>query len=226
MARSANVDAVSFKSIGLSDELHAYLLSHNGPPDPLLAELTAETRATLPQLANLQIAPEQAPLMTLLVRLLGARHAVEVGTFTGLSAIAIARGLPPDGRLICCDISADFTAIARRYFERAGIADRIELRIGPAARTLAAMPRDPHIDLAFIDADKAGYPTYWAELVPRMRAGGVIVADNVLRGGRVLDPDDADTAGIVRFNDIVSADDRVQAVMLPVGDGLTLARRR
>jgi caffeoyl-CoA O-methyltransferase len=217
---------VSFKSIGLSDELHAYLLAHNPPADPLFAELTADTRATWPEHASFQIAPEQAPFMTFLTRLTGARHAVEVGTFTGLSAISIARGLPADGRLICCDISAEYTAMARRYFERAGVGDRIELRIGPAIRTLAAMPAEPHIDLAFIDADKVNYPAYWAEIVPRMRPGGLIVGDNVLRAGRVLNPDDADTEGIVAFNDLVSADERVDAVMLPVADGLTLARRR
>ena len=150
----------------------------------------AETRPRCRDMRELQIAPEQAPFLTFLTRLLGARQAVEVGTFTGLSSLAIARGLPPDGRLICFDMSEEFTVIARRYWERAGLADRIDLRLGPAADTLAALPDEPHLDLAFIDADKTGYPMYWAELVPRMRPGGVIVVDNVLRGGQVLAPED------------------------------------
>jgi caffeoyl-CoA O-methyltransferase len=216
---------VSFKSIGLSDELHAYLVAHTARPDPIVADLVAETRLTLPEHANLQIAPEQAPFLTLLTRLLQVRHAVEVGTFTGLSALSIARGLSPGGRLLCCDISAEFTSIARRFWERAGVADRIELRIGPAARTLRTLPAEPYLDLAFIDADKTGYPSYWAELVPRMRPGGLLVVDNVLRGGRVIDPQDPDTIAIVEFNEIVLADERVESVMIPLADGLTLARR-
>jgi caffeoyl-CoA O-methyltransferase len=217
---------VSFKSIGLSDELHSYLVAHNGPADPLVAELVTETRASFPGNANFQIAPEQGPLLTFLTRLLGVRSALEVGTFTGLSSLSIARGLPADGRLLCCDVSEEFTAIARRYWDKAGVADRIELRLGPAAATLAALPTEPQFDLAFIDADKTGYPTYWAEIVPRVHPGGVILVDNVLRGGRVLAPDDEETAAIVAFNDIVLADDRVDSVMLPVADGLTLARVR
>ncbi len=218
-------DYVSFKSIGLSDDLHAYLVAHNPPADPLVTELLAETRAALPAQANMQIAPEQAPLLTFLTRLLGSRQAVEIGTFTGLSSLAIARGLPPDGRLVCFDISDEYTSIARRYWERAGVADRIELRLGPAGETLATLPDEPHLDIAFIDADKTGYQLYWDTLVPRMRPGGVIVVDNVLQHGRVLAPDNADSAAIVAFNDMVLADKRVDAVMIPVADGLTLARR-
>jgi caffeoyl-CoA O-methyltransferase len=153
------------------------------------------------------------------------RSAVEVGTFTGLSSIAIARGLPADGRLICCDVSAEFTAVAERYWARAGLADRIELRLGPAADTLAALPAEPWLDLAFIDADKTGYPTYWELLVPRMRPGGLIVVDNVLRHGQVIAPVDAEAHAIVAFNQQVLADPRTDAVMIPVADGLTLARR-
>jgi caffeoyl-CoA O-methyltransferase len=216
---------MSFKTIGLSDELHAYVVAHGPKPDGVVADLMAETRAALPEDAQMQIAPEQAPLLTLLARISGARHAVEVGTFTGLSSIAIARGLPADGRLVCCDVSEKFTSIARRYWERAGLSDRIELRLGPAAQTLRAMPTEPHIDFAFIDADKTGYPVYWAELVPRMRPGGVILVDNVLRHGRVLDPANDDDRAIVAFNDEVLADERVDAALLPIADGLTLARR-
>jgi caffeoyl-CoA O-methyltransferase len=217
---------MSFKTIGLSEELQAYVVAHGAEPDAIVADLIAETRASLPDDAQMQIAPEQAPVLTLLARISGARYAVEVGTFTGLSSIAIARGLPADGRLVCCDVSERFTAIARRYWERTGLGERIELRLGPAADTLRAMPTEPHIDFAFIDADKTGYPVYWAELVPRMRPGGVILVDNVLRHGRVLDPDNDDDRAIVAFNDEVLADERVDAAMLPIGDGLTLARRR
>src|SRR5262249_55023139 len=152
-----------------SDDLHAYLVAHNGPADPLVAELVAETRQVFGYTANFQIAPEQSPFLTFLVRLLGARDAVEVGTFTGLSSLSIARGLPADGHLLCLDVSEEFTAMARRYWDRAGVADRVELRLAPAAQTLASLPHRGQFDFAFIDADKTGYATYWAELVPRMR---------------------------------------------------------
>lgn len=213
------------KSIGLSEELHRYVVAHSARPDPLVDDLIAETRASLPEFAELQIAPEQAPFLTFLARLVCARHAIEVGTFTGLSSLHIARGLAPGGRLICCDVSAEFTAIARRYWQRAGVADRIELRLGPAAQTLRSLPDTPHLDLAFIDADKPSYPVYWSELVPRMRPGGVIAIDNVLRHGRVLDPTDGDAARMAEFNDLVWTDKRVESVMIPLADGLTLARR-
>lgn len=216
---------MSFKTIGLSDDLHAYVVAHSGPSDPLINELIARTRAALPDDAPMQIAPEQARLFTFLTRLIGAKDAVEVGTFTGLSALSVARGLAPGGKLICCDISEEFTSIAREFWARDGVADRIELRIGPAARTLAALPEGPQFDLAFIDADKVSYPVYWAEVVPRMRPGGLIAVDNVLRHGAVVEPDpDPDTAAILAFNAMVAIDNRVEAVLLPVADGITLAR--
>lgn len=214
------------KSIPLTDELHAYLVAHGTPPDDLARELMDETLTALPADAQMQVAPEQAALLTFLTRLLNARRAVEVGTFTGLSALAIARGLPEDGRLTCFDISEEYTSIARRYWARAGVADRIDLRIGPAAETLRALPAEPHLDLVFIDADKTGYPVYWDELVPRVRPGGLLLVDNVLRDGRVLAPQDEGDRAIVAFNDMVLADKRVDLVMLPIADGLTLARRR
>jgi caffeoyl-CoA O-methyltransferase len=217
---------VSLKSIGLSDELHAYLVAHNPPADQVVTDLLAETMSALPEHATLPIAPEQAPFLTFLTRLLGAQHAVEVGTFTGLSALSIARGLAPGGKLVCFDISEEFTAIARRYWERAGVADRVELRLGPAAQTLATLPEEPYLDLAFIDADKVSYQRYWEAIVPRMRPGGVVVVDNVLYHGTVLAPGSADAAAIVAFNDMVLADSRVDCVMIPLADGLTLARRR
>ncbi len=214
------------KTLALTDELHAYVVAHGSVPDPLVAELIEETHAVLPGEAGMQIAPEQAGFMTLLARIVGVRYAVEVGTFTGLSSIAIARGMLPEGRLVCCDVSAEYTSIARRYWARAGLDRQIELRLGPAAETLRAMPTEEHIDLAFIDADKTAYPVYWAELVPRMRPGGVILVDNVLRHGRVLNPSDRDTKAIVDFNEEVLADERMESVMLPMADGLTVARKK
>jgi caffeoyl-CoA O-methyltransferase len=218
---------VSAKTLGLPDDLQAYVVANGSAPDELIADLIAETRAALPGRSGMQIAPEQAAFLTMITKIRGARHAVEVGTFTGLSSIAIARGLVPGGRLICCDVSEEFTAVARRYWQRAGLDDRIELRLGPAAGTLAAMPAEPHIDLAFIDADKGGYPAYWNAIVPRLVPGGLILVDNVLWDGQVVDahPDDA-TQAIIDFNAMVLGDARVDSMLLPLGDGVTLARKR
>lgn len=212
----------------LTDELYGYLVAHTSMSDPLVAELVAQTWAELPEQASMQIGADQAAFLQLLTSVSGVRRAVEVGTFTGLSALSIARGMGAEGRLLCCDVSPEYTSIARRYWQRAGVADRIELVLGPALETLRTLPPEPHLDLVFIDADKPGYPAYWAELVPRMRPGGILLADNVLWSGRVLDPepDTPETRAIVRFNDEVRADDRVESVILPIGDGLTLARRR
>ncbi|SCL18962.1 caffeoyl-CoA O-methyltransferase [Micromonospora rhizosphaerae] len=212
------------KSLPLTPELHAYLVAHGSAPDEVVRELAEETRAALPAQAGMQVAPEQAAFLTFLTRLLGTRQAVEVGTFTGLSALAIARGLADGGRLTCFDISEEYTSIARRYWVRAGLEDRIELRIGPAGETLRELPRERYLDFAFIDADKVGYPVYWDELVPRMRPGGIIAVDNTLRGGRVLAPQNADDRAIAAFNDEILADVRADVVMLPIADGLTLAR--
>ncbi|NBE81360.1 O-methyltransferase [Micromonospora rubida] len=214
------------KSLPLTPDLHAYVVAHGSAPDEVMADLVEETLAALPAQAGMRVAPEQAAFLTFLTRLLGARQAVEVGTFTGLSSLAIARGLPEDGRLTCFDISEEYTGIARRYWARAGVADRIELRIGPAGETLRELPHDRYLDFAFIDADKTGYPVYWAELVPRMRPGGIVAVDNTLRGGRVLAPQNADDRAIAAFNDEVMADVRVETVLLPIADGLTLARVR
>jgi caffeoyl-CoA O-methyltransferase len=216
---------VSLKSIGLSDEMHAYLVAHNPPLDPVATDLLAESLTTLPEYQTMPIAPEQAVFLTFLTRLTGARQAIEIGTFTGMSSLSIARGLPPGGRLICFDVSKEFTDIARRYWQRAGVADRIELRLGRAAETLATLPDEPHLDLAFIDADKVSYRTYWEAVVPRMRPGGLIVVDNVLYHGHVLAPNSPDSAAIVEFNDFVITDSRVELVMIPLADGLTLARK-
>jgi caffeoyl-CoA O-methyltransferase len=219
---------MSLRTLSLTDDLHAYLVAHGSTPDPLTAELMAETLSALPRESGMQVAPEQAAFLTFLTRLLNVRNAVEVGTFTGLSSLSIARGLAPGGKLVCFDISDEYTSLARRYWERAGVADRIELRIGPAAQTLAGLPEEPYLDLAFIDADKENYATYWSLLVPRMRSGGLIAVDNVLWHGRVLTPavDDLATQAIIAFNEMVLTDERVETVMLPLADGVTLARVR
>ena len=211
----------------LDGEVYRYLCDHRGERDPLLVELAEETLA-LGDISMMQIAPDQGALLTMLVRLLGARKAVEVGTFTGYSAISIARGLAPGGSLLCCDVSEEWTSMARRYFTRAGLDDTIELRIAPAAETLRALPDQDDIDFAFIDADKTGYRDYYEQLLPRMRAGGLIVFDNVLWLGQVARKEDQsdDTVAIRELNDAVIADQRVDAVMVSVADGLLLARKR
>jgi caffeoyl-CoA O-methyltransferase len=215
------------KSFFLSPQLHQYLLEQGTMPDPVQRELIAET-AALGGVAMMQIAPEQGAFMTMLTRLTRARRAIEIGTFTGYSALAIARGLPSDGRLLCCDVSEEWTAIARRYWQEAGVADRVELRLGPALDTLASLPAEPTFDLAFIDADKGNYPGYYEGVLTRMVPNGVILIDNVFRGGAVVDPaaNDDDTNAMRAFNKLVAGDDRVDAVMLPLADGLTLARKR
>lgn len=214
------------RQIPVSDELYAYVVAHGSEPDAVMADLIDETYGDLGGHAGMQVGPDQAAFLTLLTKLTDARHAVEIGTFTGMSSIAIARGLSAGGRLICFDVSDEFTGVARRYWERAGLTDRVELRLGPAAELVTELPTEPHIDIAFIDADKTGYPTYWAELVPRMRPGGLIVLDNTLRGGRVLHPETEADKVVAAFNDQVSQDDRVESMILPLADGLTLARKR
>jgi caffeoyl-CoA O-methyltransferase len=213
------------KSFHLDPAVHAYLVAHSLPLTAVQAALVERTRE-LGGIARMQIAPEQGAFMTILTRTLGVTNAVEVGTFTGYSALCIASGLAPGGRLLCCDVSEEWTALGRDAWEAAGVADRIDLRIAPALETLRALPDSRAIDLAFIDADKPSYRAYWEELVPRMRAGGVILVDNVLWSGRVADPDatDDDTEAIRAFNDAVAADSRVDVVMLPISDGLTFAR--
>ena len=222
------------RALTVTAELVDYAVAHGSElPGPVLDDLRAETAALGPP-AGMQIGPDEGQLLTLLTRLVGARQAVEVGTFTGYSSLCISRGLAPGGALTCCDVSEEWTAIARRAWDRAGLADRLELRIAPALDTLRSLPAEPHIDLAFIDADKGGYVGYWDELVPRVRPGGLLLADNVLWSGRVVEsprpaeanePDD-NTRAIRAFNDHVAADDRVDVAVLPAFDGLTIARRR
>jgi caffeoyl-CoA O-methyltransferase len=215
------------KSLGVSPEIHAYLVEHGTPPDAVQRELIEETKR-LGGISIMQVAPEQGAFLTLFTRAIGARRALEVGTFTGYSSLCIARGLAQGGKLITCDTSEEWTQVARRYWEKAGVADRIELRLGPGADSLRALPADPVYDLGFIDADKPGYPVYYEEILARLRPGGVILVDNVLWTGRVADPavQDEMTNAIRRFNDRVAADPRVECVMVPISDGLTLLRKR
>jgi caffeoyl-CoA O-methyltransferase len=215
------------KSFLLSPALHGYLLQHGGAPDEVQQALIDAT-GRLGGVSLMQIAPEQGAFMTLLVRALGVRRAVEVGTFTGYSALAIARGLPAEGKLLCCDVSEEWTAIGREHWLRAGVADRIELRIAPAIETLRALPREESIDLGFIDADKETYPLYYEEILVRLRPNGVILVDNVLWMGNVVNPEarDAQTRAIRDFNRLVADDARVESVILPIGDGLTMIRKR
>jgi caffeoyl-CoA O-methyltransferase len=215
------------KFTALTPALYAYLLEHNPPEDDVLRDLARETAALGP-IALMQVAREQGALLTLLTRILGAGRALEIGTFTGYSSICIARGLAPGGRLVCCDVSEEWTAIARRYWARAGLDDRIELRLGPALETLPALPADPPLDLVFIDADKPSYQAYYEAVLPRLAPNGLVVFDNVLWMGTVADPTntDASTVAIRALNDYVAADPRVDAVMLPIADGITIVRRR
>ena len=216
------------RSEQISLHLNAYLTAHSSPPDAVLRELANETAELFPYEMGLAIAPEQGTFMTLLTRLCGASRGIEVGTFTGYSAICIARGLADGGRLICCDVSEEWTSLARDYWDKAGLADRIELRLGPGLGTLQALPAGAGFDIAFIDADKPGYIGYWEEIVPRIRPGGIILVDNTFSHGRVVIESitDANVQGIRDFNDHAVADERVELVMLPIGDGLTLARKK
>jgi caffeoyl-CoA O-methyltransferase len=214
------------KSFFLTPEIHEYVVAHGTPPDAVQQALIDET-AQLP-MAIMQISPEQGAFMTLLTRALGARQAVEVGTFTGYSALAIARGLPDDGHLLCCDVSEEWTNIGRRAWADAGVDGKIELVLAPAADTLRALPDEEYVDLAFIDADKPSYPTYYEELLRRLRPNGVILVDNTLWGGAIADPDadDEQTVALRAFNDMVAADERVDTALLTIGDGLTMLRKR
>ena len=215
------------KSFQLSPAVHAYLVERGTKPDAIQRELIEETQR-LGGISIMQIAPEQGTFMTMLARAIGAKRAVEIGTFTGYSSLCIARGLPDDGKLLCCDVSDEWTQVGRRFWEKAGVAHKIELKIGPAADTLRALPERELFDLAFIDADKVGYPVYYEEILKRLRPNGLILVDNVLWMGAVVNPEaqDPNTVAIRAFNDQVTADPRVDVVMLAISDGLTIVRKR
>jgi caffeoyl-CoA O-methyltransferase len=210
----------------MTPELNRYVLAHGARTDELLERLSAETEA-LGDVATMQTAPEQAAFITLLVRAIRARRALELGTFTGYGAIAIARGLPEDGLLVTCDVSEDWTAIARRYVHEAGLEQRVDLRLGPALETLRAIPEDGSFDFAFIDADKPGYPGYYEEVLRLLRPGGVAMLDNVLFSGAVLDPEPGSSAAALdAVNRTIAGDERVDVAMLGFADGVTLVRKR
>jgi caffeoyl-CoA O-methyltransferase len=211
----------------IEPDVAEYASAHSSGPDEVQIALQEVTVERTGRAAGMQIGDDQAVLMEIIARAIGARRAVEVGTFTGYSALAVARGMGPEGRLLCCDISEEWTAIAREYWERAGVSDRIELRLGPAIDTLRARPPGEQFDLAFVDADKTAYAGYYEEIVPRLRPGGLLFADNTLQGGRVVDPgaDDESVVAIRSFNDHVVADSRVRVVLLPIGDGVTFIQK-
>lgn len=215
---------MSRRTFNLTDQVYSYLLDVSLRETDILRRLRAET-ATLPK-AGMQISPEQGQFLALLIRLAGARRVLEIGTFTGYSALVMVESLPPDGRLVACDVSREWTDVGRRYWQEAGVSDRIELRLAPALETLAALRAEGEMfDFAFIDADKANYQAYYEQTLALLRPGGLICVDNTLWGGRVADPaaDDADTRAIQALNEHLLHDQRIHLSLLPIGDGLTLA---
>jgi caffeoyl-CoA O-methyltransferase len=217
------------RSFLLTPELGDYVRAASEPPDDVVADLLAETAAMADRgeaSPTYQIPQEQGAFMQLLTRALGVRRAIEIGTFTGFSALSIARGLPDDGSLLCLDRSAEWTDVARRYWERAGVSGRIELRLGEALPTLQALPDTETFDLAFVDADKTGYAAYVDELYGRMTPNGVVLLDNTLWGGGVLAPQSDDERALAELNQALVGDPRWETVLLPMSDGLTMLRKR
>lgn len=217
------------RRLQITDEIHRYLIEHSVREPEVLARLRAAT-ASLP-LAQMQIGPEQGQLMALLARLMGAKRCIEIGVFTGYSSLAVALALPPDGRILACDVSEEWTAIARRFWREAGVEHKIELKLQPATRTLEellAAGEAGRYDFAFVDADKPAYDTYYEQLLKLLRQGGLIALDNTLWSGAVANPDasEPNTVALRALNDKLHRDERVDLTLLPVGDGLTLARKR
>lgn len=220
---------MSNRTISVNDQLYEYLLQVSLHEPPILKRLRDET-AKHPK-HSMQISPEQGQFMRLLVRILGARRCLEVGVFTGYSSLSVALGLPEDGHITACDVSPEYTAVARRYWKEAGVEKKIELRLAPALETLDALLRDGesgHYDFAFIDADKSNYLNYYERIIKLLRPAGVVAVDNVLWSGAVTDKQDKseDTQAIRKFNETLHADQRIELSLLPIGDGLTLARKR
>jgi predicted O-methyltransferase YrrM len=220
---------MSNRSITLTDSLYEYMNEVSLREAPLLLALREET-AQLTQ-RSMQIAPEQGQFMALLARLAGARQCLEIGVFTGYSSLATALALPADGRIVACDVSDEWTAVARRYWQQAGVAHKIDLRLAPATQTLDALladGREGTFDFAFIDADKSGYLAYYERTLRLLRAGGLVLVDNTLWSGRVADPEvaDGDTVALRHFNEVLHRDERVDLSLVPIGDGLTMARKR
>ena len=223
------VQAMSNRTISMSDQLYDYLLKVSLREPPILKRLRVET-AKHPK-HGMQISPEQGQFMRLLVRMMGASRCIEVGVFTGYSSLSVALALPDEGRIIACDVSEEYTAVARRYWMEAGVERKIELRLGPALETLDVMLKHGEAgryDFAFIDADKNNYLNYYERLIRLLRPGGLMAVDNVLWSGSVIDKKDksVDTAAIRKFNEALHADNRIELSLVPIGDGLTLARKR
>jgi caffeoyl-CoA O-methyltransferase len=219
--------ASSDKFLNLNQQLYDYVIAHGHNDDPIRRELAEETRK-LGRISGMQIAPEQGTLMGILAHAISAKSAIEVGVFTGYSSLCVARALPPDGKLLCLDVNEEWTSIARRYWERAGVASKITLKLAPAAETLRALPASHTFDFAFVDADKSNYKIYYEEILERLRPDGLLLVDNVLWNGRVTDPNDKseDTIAIRELNDFIATDSRVEAVMIPVADGITIVRKK
>ena len=214
------------RSFLLDEKLFEYILGHTSSPDETQKSLI-ETTSKLGKVSAMQVAQDQGIFLYMLVAAIRPKFAVEIGTFTGYSSLAIAKALPEDGKLLCCDVSEEWTSVASEYWKKAGVDKKIELIIAPAKQTLVNLPDDKKIDFAFIDADKGGYLEYYEEIVPRLSDHGLIAIDNVLWSGRVINQEisDDDTVSIRKFNDHVSQDDRVSSVMLSIGDGITLVKR-
>jgi caffeoyl-CoA O-methyltransferase len=215
---------MSLEPTPIDADLNHYIQDHVGGRDEVLRRVEAET-AAMGELAQMQTAPEQAAFLEMLVRLIGAKFAVEVGTFTGYGAIRIARGLADDGSLLCCELDPERAAIARANLDAAGVGRQVEITVGPAIDTLRSLPAEPTIDFAYLDADKTGYPDYYEELVTRLSPGGLLAIDNVFMGGEILAPEREGTIAMAGLNDRILEDDRVDSVMLGMADGLTLVRR-
>jgi caffeoyl-CoA O-methyltransferase len=214
-----------FKTVVMTPQIYQYVRRQAGQPTAVQEKLIART-LELGDSAEMQIPHEQAVLLSLLVKLTGAQTVLEVGTYTGYSTLAFAQALPAHGKVITCDISAEWTAIAEEAWQAAGVRDRVDLRLGPAAQTLAELPDEPVIDLVFIDADKVGYVHYWELLVPRVRQGGLLLADNTLYYGEAaLEQPEGNAAAIDAFNKFVLRDPRVESVLVPIADGVTFARK-
>lgn len=216
---------MSVEPTTITAELAAYLVDHAGGRDETLRAVEDET-AALGSLVSMQTDPAQAALLEMLVRVSGSKRAIEIGTFTGYGAIRIARGLGDGGSLLCCELDPERARTARSNLDRAGVGDRVEIAVGPALETIRALPPEPYFDFAYLDADKAGYPGYYDELVPRLAPNGLLAIDNMLMDGRILDPDAGEgVRAVAGLSDRVLADDRVDSVLLGIADGLTLVRR-
>jgi caffeoyl-CoA O-methyltransferase len=214
------------KFIQITPELHRYTVEHSSFRDDVVADVE-QAGEEMGSLASMQIAGDQAAFMTILVRAIGAHDALEVGTFLGYGALAIARGLPDDGRLVCCELDEGYAERAREHLRAAGLDQRVEIRVGPALETLRAMERTEQFDFAFIDADKTEYIDYFEETLARLRPNGVALIDNTLRDGSVLDPGDSDAARVTaQLNDLLAEDERVDVALLGFADGITMVRKR